>query len=224
MRLRKRMAILVAAVALFGAPGARAERSLPPTHAAVLDSLAARVAGELLQGQDLPAGRTLSVAQPVPGDTLGMFGQQLLQVLRARGASVRIGDARGPGGAGGSGSPAAEDESGDLRLVARVQSTGVSYVRTYRGLLGRPKAYERFGYLHASATLMEGASRTVLWARTASAESRDRISRNDLDYVAAGSSRLNPVPPGGRGFRLLEPLIVVGVVTGLVVLFYSNRN
>lgn len=35
---------------------------------------------------------------------------------------------------------------------------------------------------------------------------------------------MSPALPRGGGGRLLEPLIVVGVVTGLVVLFYSNRN
>lgn len=224
MRLGKRFGILLAAAALTAAPGARAEHALPPTHAAVLDSLAARVAADLLRGQAIPAGRMLTLEQPVPGDTLGVFAQQLLQVLRGRAVPVRVADPRALSGAGSSGSGGAEDEAGGLRLEARVQSSGISYVRTIRGLLGRPKAYERFGYLHASATLFGGDSGAVLWARTASSEIRDRVPRGDLAYVAAGSNRLNPVPPGGRGFRLLEPLIVVGVVAGLVVLFYSNRN
>jgi hypothetical protein len=221
VRLGKRTGILMIAAVLAAAPPARAERALPPTHAAVLDSLAARVAGDLLRGQDLPADRTVYVEEPVPGDTLGVFAQQIVQALSGRGTPVRIAGPRGPAETAG---PAPGNADGDLRLKARVQSTGLSYVRTIRGFLGRAKAYERFGYLHASATLLDGGSGTVLWARTASAESRDRVSRGDLAYVSAGSARLDPAIPGGRGFRLLEPLIVVGVVAGLVVLFYSNRN
>jgi hypothetical protein len=216
-----RIGILVAAAGLAAAPPARAERALPPTHAAVLDSLAARVAADLLRGQDLPAGRTLYVEQPVPGDTLAIFAQELVQALRGRGAPVRIADARTSNTPG---APGSGDDAADLKLRARVQSTGLGYVRAIRGFLGRTKAYERFGYLHASATLLDGGTGAVLWARTASSESRDRVPRGDLAYVAAGSGRLNPAVPGGRGFRLLEPLIVVGVVAGLVVLFYSNRN
>jgi hypothetical protein len=220
-----RMGILMAVALLPGAPQAQAAHTLPPTHTAVLDSLATRLTGELLEGQILPPGRTLEVEQPVPGDTLGLFGQHLLEALRARGASIRVVPLSGSGSAGGADPNATHiPDSLALRLVAKVQSAGVSYIRARRGLLGRPKAYERLGYLHASVSLLDGPARDLLWARTASAERRDFVGRGDLNYVAAGSARLSPVPPGGQGFRLLEPLIVIGVVTGLVVLFYSNRN
>jgi hypothetical protein len=209
---------------LLGAPAARAEHAVPPTHTAALDSLAVRVTADLLKGQTLPGGRTLVVQQQVPGDSLGFLGQRLLEALRARGGSVRMVAGAGARGAGGFDPPGAASDSSDLRLLAAVQSSGVSYVRVYRGFLGRPNAYERLAYMHASATLLDGASGTVLWARTASAERRDRVPRGDLETVAVGSGQMVPPPPGGRGFRLLEPLIVVGVVAGLVVLFYSNRN
>lgn len=222
MRLGRSIGILAATAALLGASAARAERVAPPTHTAVLDSLAARVTAELLGGESLPAGRALTVAQTIPGDTLGLLGQRLLQELRARGGTVRI---QAPPGAGAVDPvTGAVADSADLRLVAAVQSEGLSYVRAYRGFLGRPKAYERFGYLKATLTLLDGPTRSVLWTRSASAEHRDRIERGDLDYVAVGSARTGPLPPGGGGFRLLEPLIVIGVVAGLVVLFYSNRN
>lgn len=225
MRRGWSIGILAASALLLGGSTARAERVLPPTHTAVLDSLAARVTAELLEGQSLPAGRTLCLAEPIPGDSLGLVGQRLLQALRARSGSVRLVSAPG-GKAAGAADPdsGAAADSADLRLVASVQSEGLSYVRAYRGFLGRPTAYERFGYLQASATLLDGRSRSVLWTRSATAERRDRVDRGDLDYVAVGAGRLAPLPPGGRGFRLLEPLIVIGVVAGLVVLFYSNRN
>jgi hypothetical protein len=226
VRWGKGIVVLGAVAACLAAPVARAEDTLPPTHAALVDSLAARAAGELLNGETIPAGRTVAVEQPVPGDTTGLFGQQLIQTLHHRGVPVRVVSAPGSWVATGKPDPmvASSADSTDLRLAVQVQSEGVAYVRAIRGLLGRPKAYERFAYLHASATLLDGPSGAVLWSHTASAESRDRVPRGDLEYVAAGAGRLNPVPPGGQGFRLLEPLIVIGVVAGLVVLFYSNRN
>jgi hypothetical protein len=225
VRLGRRIGFFMASAALLGATAARAERALPPTHTAVLDSLAVRVTAELLAGQSLPAGRTLSVPPTIPGDSLGLFGSRLLEALRARSGSIRILPAPGARPAAGADPETlAAADSRDLRIVASVQSEGVSYVRADRGFLGRPKAYERFGLLQATLTLVDGPEQTVLWTRSASAEHRDRVARGDLDYVAVGSGRLSPVPPGGKGLRLLEPLIVIGVVAGLVVLFYSNRN
>jgi hypothetical protein len=50
------------------------------------------------------------------------------------------------------------------------------------------------------------------------------VAKGDVAYAASGSGYLNPPVPRGGGTRWLEPMIVIGVVAGLVVLFYSNRN
>jgi hypothetical protein len=77
--------------------------------------------------------------------------------------------------------------------------------------------------MRVGATLMDPVSRQVLWAKSSSVQATDVVRKRDLSYVRTGSGSLDPVLPRGST-RLLEPLIVVGVVTGLVVLFYSNRN
>ena len=219
------LALLLLAVTwpLAGAASARAG-DLPPTHRAVLDSLAARVAGELLAGAELPPGRTVALEQPLAGDSLGALGQRLIERLQERGVALRLTDPPGARVAGAAGGSPGVPEPGDLRLEVRVQASGVEYVRAIRGFPGRVRAYERLGYLGASATLLEGDSRAVLWTRSASAEARDRVRRGDLAAARAGSGGLAAAPPLGGGTRLLEPLLVTGVVTGLVALFYSNRN
>jgi hypothetical protein len=74
------------------------------------------------------------------------------------------------------------------------------------------------------ATLVDLGTGDVLWTRVASAEATDRVSKGQIALVQAASVGLNPPLPSGSKGRLIEPLIVVGIVTGLVVLFYSNRN
>jgi hypothetical protein len=79
--------------------------------------------------------------------------------------------------------------------------------------------------MQVGASLVDPATRQVLWARSVSEQAVDVVRRGDLNVAQTGSAGLVPLPPrAGGGTRLLEPLIVVGVVTGLVVLFYSNRN
>ena len=77
--------------------------------------------------------------------------------------------------------------------------------------------------MRANATLLDPANGEVIWTRSSTGSAIDMVRKNEVVYAASGSGRLNPVVPHG-GTRWLEPLIVVGVVAGLVVLFYSNRN
>ncbi len=242
--------VLAAAMALVLATLAApvGAKGLPPTHGALLDSLAHRVADELLAGVSIPPGRPVTLERPIAGDTLGVLGQSLLERLQNRGVPVRLLAPAGPGSAGAAagtaaaaGTPTAAGTSGaadsaaarpadpvsasaSLLLSVRVAASGVSYTRALHGFPARVTGYERLAYLRASATLLDGPSRSVVWTRSASEEARDRVGKGDLDYVSTGSGGINPARPAGGGFRFLEPAIVLGVVAGLVVLFYSNRN
>jgi len=190
------------------------------------------VAADLLRGAVLPPGRAVRVTAPIPGDTLGFFEQAILERLRQGGTEVRLlpssrstaelgmpvddvsaspGDPRG--------------DSTDLQLDLAVRSAGVSYVRALRKFPVGIRGYQRVASMRVGASLVDLSNHEVLWAKSASGSCMDEVRRGDLSYAQSGSGGLNPgLPRSGGGTRLLEPLIVVGVVTGLVVLFYSNRN
>jgi hypothetical protein len=221
-------AVLAALFAL--ASGASAQTK---THGMVLDSVAAVVASDLLRDAAVPQGRPVHLAAPIKGDTLGVLAQRLLERLRAQGIAVRLG-----GGRAAANPAPVEADSGDgssradgsaradapFELTARVDGAGVTYVRRIRSFPFGVKGYERLVSMRASATLVDPATGDVRWARSATATSTDLVPKRDLAAAAGGSGGINPPLPSGSGFRLLEPLIVLGVVTGLVVLFYSNRT
>jgi hypothetical protein len=120
---------------------------------------------------------------------------------------------------------APRDDSTDLQLNLAVRSAGVSYVRALRKFPLGIRGYQRLASMRVGASLVDLSNHDVLWAKSASGSCMDEVRRGDLSYAQSGSGGLNPgLPRSGGGIRLLEPLIVVGVVTGLVVLFYSNRN
>lgn len=221
---------LVAAFGLMGSVAAPAYASggLPRTNVAVLDSVARMVAVDLLRGVTIPQGRVVRVSTPLQGDTLGLFAQRLVEELRAGGVDVRLPQAAAAsspsGGAEVAGALRPSGDVADLELRAQVSGAGVSWVRAIKRFPMGVSGYERFAAMRVGATLVDLSKGDVLWARTASGEATDRVSRGQIPYVQAASAGLNPpVPSGSRG-RLIEPLIVVGIVTGLVVLFYSNRN
>jgi hypothetical protein len=163
-------------------------------------------------------GRAVWIATPLAGDTLSLVTQQIVERLRGVGREVRLLSAPP--------SDPSQDsvDSTALHLVLTIGASGVSYVRTRHKFPWGVRGYERLATLRVSGRLLDPATHDVLWARSATAQLADLVARRDVGYAASGSGGLNPPAPRGSGFRFLEPLIVAGVVTGLVVLFYSNRN
>lgn len=209
-------------------------RMYVPTHGMMLDSLATTVAAELLRGQ---AGQEpVVLLLPIPGDTSGILGQRLLERLRSMSSDVRVREVPAapppgaqtptmPPGLSSSGDPVAgETGPGGIEVRARVEGAGVSYARRIHSFPFGVKGYERLVTMRASITMQDPRTGRVVWAKSASASLSDVIRKHDLAYVSGGSTGWNPPLPQGTGLRVLEPLIVLGVVAGLVVLFYSNRN
>jgi len=226
------VALLTLAIATAGMMSPVPAGAFTPTHGMMLDSLAAKVAAELLRGNE--SDRPVIVLLTIEGDTSGILAQRLLERLRATSNDVRIRERpvalpggqppTMPPGMSPATDPAVGAAPGAGELHARVDGAGVSYVRRIRSFPFGVKGYERLVTMRASATMQDPATGRVLWAKSASATLNDVVRKGDIAYVAGGSTGWNPPLPQGRGLRILEPLIVVGVVAGLVVLFYSNRN
>ena len=202
-----------------------------PTHVAVFDSIAGRVADELAPAGTIPAGRTLELRIPLPGDTLSLLEQRLIQRLRGRGVTVRL--ARSGAGAPIdpiTGIPVIEPPRSDgepppLRLEARIESRSVVYLRRVGRFPFGTKGIERLVTLQAQSRLVDEASGEVVWARTGAGRRLDLVPPGDVEAVASsGQGMFRPGLPPRRGLRFVEPAIVAGVVVGLIVLFYSNRT
>lgn len=209
-----------------------APRALVPTHGMMLDSLAAVVASRLIPAEE--RDRPVVVLIPIPGDSSGILAQRLVERLRTVSNDVRVRERPAPlagaqpptlpPGMTPANDPAQSGGADALELHARLEGAGVAYVRRIRSFPFGVRGYERLVTMRASGTMQDPRTGQVAWARSASGSLTDVVPRRDLAYVSGGSAGWNPPVPQGSGFRLLEPLIVIGVVAGLVVLFYSNRN
>lgn len=230
--------VLAGLVTMSGS--ATAKSPMPPTHSMALDAVADTVAGDLLKGASFPAGRPVEILAPVPGDTLGLLTQSLIERMKAIYVPVRlphaVDTAAGVGSAGTPGLVPIGDSvqviqgqrqsnpMSPLQLRVLVEGSGVTYVRRLGSFPFGTKGYERLAGMRASATLFDPENGDVVWTRSAARSASDVVPKGDVAYAATGSGYLNPPVPRGGGTRWLEPMIVIGVVTGLVVLFYSNRN
>ncbi|HSQ59661.1 MAG TPA: hypothetical protein VLT84_04430 [Acidobacteriota bacterium] len=235
-RARVMVAILMAAA--FGAASpVRAADTPAPTHAAMFDSVAARVVDQLLPPGAIPAGRSLELAIPLAGDTLGLLEQRLLTRLKRDGIAVRVAPLKPAPPAMAAfdsvtGEPlqAAAPEPGagsgaSLRLEARVEAKTVTYLRRLGRFPFGTKGYERLVAVQIQSRLLDAATGEVVWARTGADRATDLVRPRDVVAVAAsGTGLFRPELPPRTGLRFLEPAIVAGVVIGLVVLFYSNRT
>ena len=244
MGSRRLGAIALSLFLAVGVPGRGvAKSSMPPTHSMALDAVADTVAADLLKGANFPPGRPVALVAPAPGDTLGLVAQRLMERMKALGVSVRLArsEAQAPGMGNGiptTGTPSGvtpgdsvasvvsrgTDPAGPLRLQVLVEGSGVTYVRRLGSFPFGTKGYERLAGMRASATLFDPMNGDVVWTRSAARSASDVVAKGDVAYAASGSGYLNPPVPRGGGTRWLEPMIVIGVVAGLVVLFYSNRN
>jgi hypothetical protein len=217
MRLWCRLALALAALSALPS----STKAVTKTHGMMLDSVATMVAADLLRDVPSTSGRGVLVTLPVRGDTLGVLAQRLVERLRAQGVPVHV---AGRGGVTPDSSMGSAVRERPYEMGIRVDGSGVSYLRRIRSFPFGVKGYERLAALRASLTMIDPKTGEVTWARSSSGSAVDFVRKRDLSFAAAGSGGINPpVPPGG-GFRLLEPLIVLGVVSGLIVLFYSNRT
>jgi len=217
MRHWCRLALALAALSALPS----STKAVTKTHGMMLDSVATMVAADLLRDVPSTSGRGVLVTLPVRGDTLGVLAQRLVERLRAQGVPVHV------AGRGVAAPDSAEESAVRERpyeMGIRVDGSGVSYLRRIRSFPFGVKGYERLAALRASLTMIDPKTGEVTWARSSSGSAVDFVRKRDVTSVVAGSGGINPpIPPGG-GFRLLEPLIVLGVVSGLIVLFYSNRT
>ena len=224
---------LALATLLFGT---RAHaRDMVPTHGMMMDSAATLVAADLVRGAPMSQDRPVVVVVPVQGDSMGFLAQRLLERLRGEGKDVRLRERAlltpgmqpptlPPGMSTPQADVATDSGTPTVELHARVDGEGVSYVRRIHKFPFGLKGYERLTIMRASATWRDPKTGEVLFAKTASASVTDVVPKGDVAYATGGSHVFDAPVPRGNGIRFVEPLIVVGVVAGLIVLFYSNRN
>lgn len=114
-------------------------------------------------------------------------------------------------------------DSGHPVLDYQLASARVTYLRLRGWLPGRIKI-ERQTLVEGRLTLREPATSRVLWTGDATSNFVDAFPRQQLPLVEdARFTDLNGSVPERNLTRVFEPVIVVGVVAGLVALFFQNR-
>jgi hypothetical protein len=114
---------------------------------------------------------------------------------------------------------------GDPLLEYHLASARITYLRLVGGyLLPSRTKVERQALVEGALTLRDPTSARVLWTGDAAHNLVDVVPRDQIQRVEDErlSDLRGAVPERNLG-RYVEPVIVVAVVAGLIVLFFQNR-
>src|SRR5438876_11920130 len=109
-------------------------------------------------------------------------------------------------------------------LEYRVAVLAVNYAAVHKTRVFGASEVERKAQVSLALRLLNPEG-NILWSGEGSAIATDRVPGNRLAEVEDNLYQFpRPLLPSRNVSRILEPAIVVGLVSGLVFLFYTNRN
>jgi hypothetical protein len=114
-------------------------------------------------------------------------------------------------------------QAGDPLLEYTVGSARTTYLR-FVGLLPGRVQIERQSLVEGSLGMRDPSSSRVLWTHDVGLGIVDRIPRSRVSLVEDPRyPELKAEVPERNANKVIEPIIVAGVVGGLVALFFQNR-
>ncbi len=111
-------------------------------------------------------------------------------------------------------------------LEFEVVDLGVSYTRTWRHAWLGERRVEREGRARLFARLVDQDDSSILWGEQAESKLTDEIAQKSLSALEEkGNAEYlkATLPPQGWN-RYVEPVVVTGIVVGLIALFFSNQD
>lgn len=182
----------------------------PPTNFDVVRDAARLAAEELVESLDATTIRTPMTLQSV-GQHDGSFlvESTLSSVLTQAGYAVRT----------------RPDSMGPL-LEFEVVDLGVAYTRVWRHAWLGEKKVERQARARVFARLVDQDQSNIVWAQQGEGKVVDEVPHEQLKSLEeqGGAEYLQATLPPRRWNKVVEPVVVTGIVVGLIVLFFSNQS
>jgi hypothetical protein len=115
--------------------------------------------------------------------------------------------------------------SGKYRLSYQIIRLSLSYPRISRKLWFGPREVTRAAQVDIFAQLIDLTTGDIMWVRESHKKYNDTIDYSRLKEVEEAQYDFTRPPRHEfKMTRLLEPLVVGGIVVGLVYLFFSNQS
>ena len=112
-----------------------------------------------------------------------------------------------------------------LRLEFETIAFTLRYPEIYRSRLVGGKNVKRAAELRVLAKLVEPGNGFVVWMSEASKSYSDQFSYDDIEDVEASLYDFTKPPRESRNWgKIVEPVVVSGIIVGLIYLFFSNQG
>ena len=195
-------------------------RSTDRTRAVLAALTERRVEVWVVTGVAPESGAALERAAPTGASPTTVEEMRERALARARtGSSGAVFD---PGT--GTASDAAPDELDLPLLVVNVDEARVDYPRLFRSGLFGGLHVERRAIASLSGELRRPGTRSVYWVGAADTSLADHVMRSEVALLEdANHPETKGTVPSQSWQKVIEPVLVVGLVVGLISLFYTNR-
>jgi hypothetical protein len=198
---------------------ATAEHDEVVSNLELMTQLTGEAAKELIAG--VPANATMGDVLLVPheaSDQYEFMDIVIARVLTAAGHKVYE-------AAGSPGKPPGGASETALRFEYQALHFELSYPKIYRPFLIGGKRVKRSAEVRLLAKLVDPTDQSVVWIGEAARSHDDQFSYGRLTEVEAGTFEFTkPVRSSTSWGKVVEPVVVSGIIVGLIYLFFSNQS
>lgn len=220
MRFKQRRGPLLCAVLLWMAAAAGPVAADEPTVSNVdlMNKLTSESVDEILtRVPDNFHSRDVVLVPYALDERYEFIDNVFTRILTAKGFRVRAGVA-------GNAASKARTDSG---FVLEYQATdfNLAYPKIYRSYLIGGRRVQRSADVRLIAKVVDPADDSVVWMGEAGRSSRDQFSYGELPTVEAGVFAFTKPPRKTTNWgKIAEPVVVSGIIVGLIYLFFSNQT
>jgi hypothetical protein len=197
------------------------------TNFDVLKKMTTEISEELITGfpSDV-AGRDLILAPAARDERYEFLTSVFTQELTARGYRAHDPVVKNPADTTNAGSsslrPAGQS---DLNIEFQITDFDLRYTKIYRKYLIGGKKVNRSADVRVTVRLVDPTDGYIVWVGEAFRSIDDSFSYGEIDEVEAGLySFTKPERDSRKWGRVVEPVVVSGIIVGLIYLFFSNQS
>lgn len=218
MRLMDRRGAALCLVFLgLSVSSARADEPVPNVE--LMNRLTGEVVTDLM-GRMEPkvTSREVTLVAPTDDERYQFIDNVFTRLLTEKGFRVRR-----PGGATGAGSM--PGPAGGLRIEYQATDFSLVYPKIYRSYMIGGRTVERNASVGLIASLVDAADESVIWVGDATRSHEDNFAFGNIDAVETGVYSFSKPPRESTNWaKIAEPVVVSGIIVGLIYLFFSNQT
>lgn len=211
--------------AALGPSPARAESAVQ-SNLDLMKTLSTRVVEELVSGFPSDAvPRELRLVPLGRDERYDFLGNVLAGSLTSMGYRAYASAASPADSAGSASLSGAAAGRAGLNIEYQLVDFTLRYPKVYRSFLIGGKNVKRSAGVRVLARLVDPADGLVVWTGEAAKSYDDHFSYGIIEDVEAGVYQFTKPPRDSRKWgKVVEPVVVSGIIVGLIYLFFSNQG